>query len=525
MKFSTLTFSLGAIFWIVSSTCQPPKQDDAVADQCPDFNVAFTNAIDEQYTGFSSELDGVLEDFMQQTPKPPGCALGIVYNNEIYYLKGLGLADIASETEYTYATMQGVGSISKTLTALGIFRLADQGYLNLDDLIKPYTNDNGGLTIGQHATFREIMSHEAGIYRMPEWFSWLDTEEELEDSGLFPTLEHPAFYPRIAYNLYRLTPAFALDTGTGLYSNAGYSLLGALIDKITTSDEYEGEDRGYEQFIWHQLGLSSPYMASLCLNTYWRENDILNLATGYRFNNDGDDDDVEIPDAVEPAINPDGGPGGWRGPAGGWAMTIGDLSRLMIGINTNSKIDESQKEDMLSTMIQPLNPETMGPSTAGYRFGLGVWNMDRLSRPTFSHGGDIDGFSARFTMWPEEGFGVAIMCNCRIQSRYGALTDDIASRFFDGSIPLVLPDDFIISEADREELQALLLLDTTNDPQERFSSRWFDELAANNHDRRAAPLHNRNWLYHKQIHDALEKRRQNDFVPGKISDNLNENER
>lgn len=407
----------GALFAITISSCEPVQEAEP-EEECFDANVNLVALTDEKFTApvpEAEDIKQIMTAYLAPTNAPPGCAVGVVVNNKVYYLQGYGQADVASSTPYTHATMQGVGSISKTITALAVLKLVEQGHLaSLDDPVTKYVlgPSFAGITI------RELLSHSSGLPLWPDWAPTLNTEQELIQ--IWPQYAHPGINPRFVAWGYLSTPA---NQSSGVYSNAGYSLLGAVIDQITTSPSFPGR-RGYEAYTWWNVALkegiiSGPTMISMCLDTYWREDDILNLATGYQ-----QDGTTPFPNLV----NPDGGPGGWRGPAGGWAMTIGDLSRLMIGINTNAFISEQLKEvEMLAADVQPAG------GGAEHTFGLGVWKLDNLGRPTLMHGGNIDGFTARYTLWPEEGLGVALMCNREEAGAFRQRTNDIAELFLNGS--------------------------------------------------------------------------------------------
>ena len=67
------------------------------------------------------------------TPVPiAGCAVAITRNNQIAYLQSYVIAAQATDRPFTIATPSPIGSISKTLTTLGLPALVEQGKLDLD---------------------------------------------------------------------------------------------------------------------------------------------------------------------------------------------------------------------------------------------------------------------------------------------------------------------------------------------------------------------------------------------------------
>ena len=394
--------------------CTPTQEVGGGGEECRDSNVNLVAAADQQYTApipQTPAIDAIMNVYLAQPDAPPGCAVGVVSGNEVRFLKGYGLADAATGTPYTHATMQGVGSVSKTITALAILKLVEQGEISLDDQANQYVDFPHFKLLG--VTIRDLLTHHSGLPLYPDFESDLDTEAELQQ--LYPNLAHPGIQPRLVQQAYNSTPRQSLASNRGIYSNTGYSVLGAVIDAVTTSPGFQGR-HGYEAYTYWNVALkegvvSGPTMTSICLDTYWRENDILNLATGYQ-----PDGATEFPNYV----NPNGGPGGWRGPAGGWAMTIGDLARLTLGINTNAFVTPALKAEMLAPSI----------NLDGFNspYGFGVFK-DVNFFPTFMAGGNIDGYTARSTFWPGQGVGVALMCNREDAPSFRTTTNDIAELF------------------------------------------------------------------------------------------------
>lgn len=389
---------------------------------CSPFNVNLTDLKDQKYIGTISDVDSKMTSFLQNY-NILGGALGVVKNNEISYLKAYGSATLGnpeagtSQSQnggrpFTVGTPSSVGSISKTLTALGILRLYERGYLDLDDAVSQYVPviPTFWQTFSP-LTIRELLSHRSGLRRDPVW-GFPSTEEQLR--SVFPSAgEHPGIEPRYAYWGYRSTPNNGFAQGsTARYSNTGYALLGAVIDFITQRDEFDDVEKGYENFVWWNVGMKSGIisgstMNSMCLNAYWRQSEILNLALDY------------------PAISSFRAQQftGWEGPPGGWTMTIGDLSRLMIMINTNQIIDADTKAEMMTNYGNDFGTGGTGPRG----IGLGTLLLRRLGKPTFLHDGSIGNYSARYVMWPEEGLGIALMVNGAAPLR--GLSDDIAAMF------------------------------------------------------------------------------------------------
>ena len=82
----------------------------------------------------SEQLERELADLCVRE-RLAGAAVGIVRDQKLAWSRGVGFAHIESERPPDENTIFRVASITKTFTATAIFRLRDQGKLNIDDPI------------------------------------------------------------------------------------------------------------------------------------------------------------------------------------------------------------------------------------------------------------------------------------------------------------------------------------------------------------------------------------------------------
>lgn len=82
-------------------------------------------------------LDAILTEFVQDEPVP-GLAVGIVRNQEIFYVKGFGTSDIRTGSPVGEGTMFHMASVSKTCVATGIMQLVQQEKIELDSPVVQY---------------------------------------------------------------------------------------------------------------------------------------------------------------------------------------------------------------------------------------------------------------------------------------------------------------------------------------------------------------------------------------------------
>ncbi|MDH4038917.1 MAG: beta-lactamase family protein, partial [Candidatus Krumholzibacteria bacterium] len=126
---------------------------------------------------------------------------------------GYGLADRATARPWTPQTVSTIGSITKQFTGAAILALSDDGRLSVSDPITKYFSDVP--SDKQSITLHQLLTHSSGIMN-------------LEGVGDFDAISRDEFVRRA------MAQELAFPPGEGYeYSNAGYSLLGAIIEQLT----------------------------------------------------------------------------------------------------------------------------------------------------------------------------------------------------------------------------------------------------------------------------------------------------
>jgi CubicO group peptidase (beta-lactamase class C family) len=399
---------------VTLAACAPAQSG---TDQCKDSNINLIALKDERYRtlptgqgGLSAsvrnQIDDAVHEFMRRPSSSeadvPGCAIAVTRNQQIAYLNAYGVAELGEPARpFTIATPSAIGSISKTLTALGALTLVEDGKLNLGGSVFSQMSAVQPAP-WQSATLLETLAHRGGFKQGgPDWDSTrFDSRATMEAyfNGPFPSL-----YPRLVFEGYRTQSSnqpFSPNTGP-LYSNVGYSIAGAVVDWRSHGDDIPPARRGYEPYIWHAVGrgssASEPTMISACLATDFRVDDIKDLARGYATN--GNLWDFSNGGAVG---------WGWEGPAGGWTMTIGDLARLMLILQSNAVVPKAVVDDVMR--------QSYGYD-GGLHIGLGLELEPDTTPDWFGKGGDILGYTADMKIWPSsltnpgDSWGVAFACN------------------------------------------------------------------------------------------------------------------
>jgi D-alanyl-D-alanine carboxypeptidase len=131
-----------------------------------------------------------------------------------------GVADVEAGRPATPRTMYHAFSITKTLTAVAILQLTEQGLLRLDD---PVADRLPGVPYPRDVTVRHLLTHSAGLAN-PMPLRWIHLETE--HSGF----DRDAFFRPILARHHRLRTA---PNDRFAYSNLGYVLLGQIVERVS----------------------------------------------------------------------------------------------------------------------------------------------------------------------------------------------------------------------------------------------------------------------------------------------------
>jgi CubicO group peptidase (beta-lactamase class C family) len=145
----------------------------------------------------------------------PGAAIGILRDVEVttaYW----GVEDVTTREPVTSATRFAVGSLTKSMVATAIARLAADGLLSFDDPAAAHVSELRG-TWGEQSTVRDLLANRS---RLP-------LSEELEFAD-FEGADDDVL-GRFAAAIAKGEPT----AGLWSYTNAGWSLLGRAIEQTT----------------------------------------------------------------------------------------------------------------------------------------------------------------------------------------------------------------------------------------------------------------------------------------------------
>jgi len=342
--------------------------------------LALTPQLDELYRARLAEVGAT------------GGAVGILLQGEVVYLRGFGVRDVASMKPVDADTVFRVGSVSKTITALSIMRLRDQGKLVLDAPAATYlpallalsgpTKDSPPITV------RHLLTMTSGLGYDDRWGAVTFGKSE----------------PELAAYLARGV-SFAGAAGERYhYSNLGFALLGRIVASVS--------GRSFEQYlasdVFAPLGLTSTGYVTGPLPTE-------RLATGYYR-----EGEQLVPEPIESD--------GVFAPAGGVYTTARDLARYAAfqlaaypprddpetGPVRRSTLREMHAGQAWARFDDDLpilkrNPDGSAALSA-MSYGLG-WSQQTtcVSEAMVQHGGYEPGYYAVIRLLPRQGIGLVML--------------------------------------------------------------------------------------------------------------------
>jgi D-alanyl-D-alanine carboxypeptidase len=336
----------------------------------------------------AGEPPKILSSILEATPRPPDLAIprlkeaaalaaltahagelakkdefsGVVLvarHGEVLLQKAWGLANRETGTPVTLDTRFRLGSMNKMFTSVATLQLVEAGKLALDDPIGKYLPDYPNKDIASKVTVRHLLTHTGGT---GDIFG-----PDFEKNRL--TLREHSDYLKL-YGSRGLTHEPGVEFQ---YSNYGFVLLGALIEKVTGMSYYDY----VRSHIFQPAGITST-------DSLPESDAVPNRSAGYMKGSGG-----WVP-------NTDTLP--WRGTsAGGGYSTAGDLLRFAQALESGKLITKAS-----------LAAATM-PFKGHYGYGFGILGEGPLRG--YGHGGGAPGMNGELQIFPQLGYVVVCLSN------------------------------------------------------------------------------------------------------------------
>jgi CubicO group peptidase (beta-lactamase class C family) len=153
-------------------------------------------------------------------PKVPGVSVAVAIDGRIVWSEGFGFSDLAAKKPVTPATRFRIGSVSKSLTSVGLALLVERGQVDLDAPVQKYVPDFPNHE--KPITTRLLAGHLAGIRHY-------NNEQEMLLNQSF-TNAHDAL------GIFRNDPLVAVPGSKYSYSTYGWTLISAVMEEAAHQD-------------------------------------------------------------------------------------------------------------------------------------------------------------------------------------------------------------------------------------------------------------------------------------------------
>jgi CubicO group peptidase (beta-lactamase class C family) len=295
----------------------------------------------------------------------------VVRRGQVLVRYAAGDADEARHVPLRPETIMRLASVSKQLTAMVVLRLRDQGLLHLSDPVCPYIVPNYIASCPKAwkpITIQEILVHTSGIPDISEM------------SDFFPKLSKPTTTQEIIHRF--ATKPLDFKPGTSWkYSNSGYILAGAIIERVS----HNPFGTMLQREITGPLSLAQTgYSLGAPPNGY---------AKGY----------FKLGSAAPP-IN-----GSQANAAGGVYSNVDDLSRWDRSFGADKVAPAATVREAFTPQVRCPSGGCLDSPSTGYAYG---WLVDRLRGHRYLyHPGLLQGFHASNAYLPDDDIAVVVLSN------------------------------------------------------------------------------------------------------------------
>lgn len=323
----------------------------------------------------------------------PGLSVALMRDGEVAYAEGFGYRNSEDRIAADPDTIYGIGSVTKSFTAKAVMMLAESERLSIGAPIRTYlpefqySDDDTSDTI----TIHHLLTHTSGLPPTPALKhalrESLDVQdvEQLRQQGIWDDVKRgPAM--RNAEDLMDFLAGYE-ESPLGRpgqvfsYSNDGYALLGAIIERVS--------DRTYEEFVRRDLAGEVGMR-----EVHFTPDDLADAEHVTRLYA-GEDDEVV--------------------PAGNWLHAPAMVSAGFLKTTVLDLLKYGQaylQPGLLSRGAVSMMSSPFFPSVRDTYYGYGLSVHPNYHGTTVvEHGGSIKGVSAHFGFVPQENLTAAVLIN------------------------------------------------------------------------------------------------------------------
>ena len=319
-----------------------------------------TIAVAEQ--NLAEQLNAIATNYYKANE--PGATVIVIKNGKTVLRSSYGMTNVLEKMPMQADDVMRLGSITKQFTAVGIMMLVDEGKISLSDKLSTFLPDYP--EVGNQITIENLLTHTSGVPNYTSNPNFVkNMEKEMSVKEMIATFKNEPldFEPGTKWS----------------YSNSGYFLLGAIIEKVSGVP--------YAKFVEDRIFVPLK-MNNSSYEGYERTKQ--RHAQGHSKNKDGFVFSRKLSMSLPYA-------------AGSLTSTVDDLATWDAAISSGALLKaESWKKVFTPYVLK------QGVATS-YGYGWGIGQLE--GSPMISHGGGINGFSTFALRLPEDKVYVAVLTN------------------------------------------------------------------------------------------------------------------
>lgn len=312
----------------------------------------------------AAAIDRIVERALA-TGGTPGASIAIERHGRVIYQKGFGYADVENQVKVTPETVFPIGSVTKTMTGLAINQLIAAGKVELDAPVGRYLPDLAAPD--RDVPIRYLLDHLSGIIGYT-------------DVPGFPLYAQVAMSRQDIVGWFASQPLLDPPGTRWNYTNSGFYLLGLVIEAVTGSS--------YADYLQeHEFG---PFGMTHTSLASWQPL-LAHRAHGYRRGPHG----LENAPRYDPLL---------PFAAGAVMSNSRDLLKYRRGVFGDGPTPPRLREALV---VRDVLPDGF---VLPYSLGSLVFT-DFEGHRRIGHPGDIHGFEAQYSFYPDDDLTIVILTN------------------------------------------------------------------------------------------------------------------
>ena len=317
-----------------------------------------------------SQMDKLLADIYPSNN--PGASVLVVKGGETILRKAYCMSNLELNVPLSSNMVFRIGSVTKQFTSAGIMRLVEQGKLKVSDPITKYLPEYP--THGHNITIENLLTHTSGI---KNYTNMSENMKEIVNEDL--TVDE-------LVDSFKKAPMDFVPSTSFRYSNSGYILLGAIIEKIS--------GKSYTDYIQDEifipLGMTHSYYGSFTKV-------IPNRVMGYKVIDGGflnaDYISMRIPYS-----------------AGSILSTVDDLQKWNDALHSE-KVVSAESYSKMTTPYLLANGKNAGSAKSDQGYGYALHVTELKGHRMIGHTGGIPGFTSKVQWMADEKLLVIVLSN------------------------------------------------------------------------------------------------------------------